>query len=99
MGSKKRSARAREVEAFRAGLDAAGMGDLFAAEEARREELAEKRDQARRQRSCERKNRYGSRHEAELAARASEAHGAPKLFCYKCPYCGGWHLTHQRPRG
>ena len=51
-------------------------------------------------RACGRKKRYETRAEAKKAAEASSRRrDAPKIFVYECPYCGGWHLTHRRPRG
>ena len=51
-------------------------------------------------RACGRKKRYETRVEARKAAeRNSRRKDAPKIFIYECPYCGGWHLTHRRPRG
>lgn len=33
---------------------------------------------------------------ARMAQRRScERHGSRDLHCYRCPYCGGWHLTHK----
>lgn len=44
-------------------------------------------------RVCGKKLRYGSKAEALASANCSVRHGAPTLRSYKCPYCGGWHLT------
>jgi hypothetical protein len=50
--------------------------------------------------ACTRKRRYASEAEAKKAAeRGSRRKDAPKIFVYRCEYCGGWHLTHHRPRG
>lgn len=50
-------------------------------------------------RACRRKKRYETRVEAQKAAeRSSKRKDAPKIFVYECPYCGGWHLTHRRPK-
>lgn len=50
-------------------------------------------------RACGRKNRYETRVEASKAAeRNSRRKDAPKIYVYECPYCGGWHLTHRRPK-
>lgn len=50
-------------------------------------------------RACGRKKRYETRIDARKAAeRSSRRKDAPKIFVYECPYCGGWHLTHHRPR-
>lgn len=51
-------------------------------------------------RACGRKRRYETRVEAVKAAeKSSRRKDAPKIFVYECPYCGGWHLTHRRPKG
>ena len=43
---------------------------------------------------------YETRVDARKAAeRSSRRKDAPKIFVYECPYCGGWHLTHRRPKG
>ena len=50
-------------------------------------------------RACGRKKRYETRVEAAKAAeKSSRRKDAPKIFVYECPYCGGWHLTHRRPK-
>lgn len=50
-------------------------------------------------RACGRKKRYETRVEASKAAeRSSRRKEAPKIYVYECPYCGGWHLTHRRPK-
>lgn len=50
-------------------------------------------------RACARKRRYATSVEAKKAAeKSSKRKDAPKLFVYECPYCGGWHLTHRKPR-
>ena len=79
MGSRKGSAKAKQIARFKAGLG--GMDDLFAKEEALR------------RKACESKNRYASRMEAEDAIRSCEEYGRRGLRCYKCPHCNGWHLT------
>lgn len=99
MGSRKQSAKARQVAAFKSqlggdgGAGGFGMDDLFAREDARRERAAEERDEALRWKACESKNRYVSRAEAEAAIFSCEEHGRRGLTCYKCSYCNGWHLT------
>lgn len=51
-------------------------------------------------RACGRKRRYETRVEAAKAAeKSSRRKDTPKIFVYECPYCGGWHLTHRRPKG
>lgn len=102
MGSRKRSARARQREEFEAGLGAAGLGAgvdaAFANERGRLDELAEQHEAALRHKACERKQRYDTRLDAERTARDCERHGSPKLSAYRCQYCGGWHLTHKQAR-
>lgn len=48
-------------------------------------------EQAHRQ--CGKKARYRSKIDALIAANRCTMRGAPKLRAYRCPYCGGWHLT------
>ena len=75
MGSKKRSAWQKQKAEFAASLG--GMDDLFASENARSQRHDEEREAAHRRKSCERKNRYASRYEAELTAAECAEHGAP----------------------
>lgn len=91
MGSRKRSARAREIAEFKAGLG--GMDDAFARERERQDEISARHEEALRQKACESKNRYASRAEAEENLAWCEAHGKRGLQVYRCPYCRGWHLT------
>lgn len=93
MGSKKRSAQRRQIAAFHEELGSLDLGDAFARERSRDRDLDERRDDARRQRSCERKQRYATRGEALDAIAACEEHGTRGLSCYRCSYCHGWHLT------
>lgn len=97
MGSRKPSANAKRISAFKAGLGSSD--DLFIREERRQGALEACREEARRERACERKKRYASRADAEEAARLCAEHGRRGLRCYKCSYCGGWHLTSKAPRG
>ena len=99
MGSKKQSARRREQAAFMAKLGDRGETDsLFEREAAREASDAERRDQALRAKACESKSRYASRAEAKATIASCERRGSPALYLYRCPYCGGWHLTHKRPK-
>lgn len=91
MGSRKGSAKAKQIARFKAGLG--GMDDLFDKEEALRDKRAQEKDAALRRKACESKNRYASRMEAEDAIRSCEEYGRRGLRCYKCPHCNGWHLT------
>lgn len=96
MGSKKRSAREKQKMAFLADLGNEDMGvsdSLFAVEDKRRDRMHAKHEEALRYKSCERKIRYNSRLEAQDAIAACAAHGRSGLTCYKCSWCGGWHLT------
>lgn len=92
MGSKKPSARARQVDKFKSELGD-GSGDIFAQEEARQKQAEEQREAERRHKSCETKKRYRTRDDAQEAIAACARHGTKGLSCYQCPYCKGWHLT------
>ncbi|MFR7750189.1 MAG: hypothetical protein ACLU1W_05360 [Collinsella sp.] len=65
MGSKKRAAWSKAKSEFLGAATGGDMGDLFAREDERRDALDAKRDEAWRYKSCERKNRYDTRAEAE----------------------------------
>lgn len=97
MGSRKRSARAKEISQFKSQLELGnlfnGENDIFAQEERRREERVRDKEAALRKKSCESKNRYMSRYDAEAAIASCAEHGTTGLHCYKCEYCNGWHLT------
>lgn len=93
MGSKKRSAWAKQAAEFKAGLDPYGMDDLFAREQERREDMTARHEAALREKACESKNRYASRAEAEENLAWCEARGTRGLSIYRCQYCNGWHLT------
>lgn len=97
MGSKKRSARAKEIAQFKSQLGSGdllgGENDIFAREDQRLEELAQAKEDALRHKACESKNRYMSRYDAEAAIASCEQYGTKGLKCYKCEFCGGWHLT------
>ena len=93
MGSRKRSARAKQVAEFKASLDAGGMEDVFAHEAQRRENMTARREAALREKACESKNRYASRAEAEENLAWCESRGVRGLSVYRCDYCNGWHLT------
>ena len=93
MTSKKRSALRKQREEFDRSLT--GMDDLFARAESGLSELSRTREASVRARSCERKNRYASRSEAEEAIEWCAAQGRRGLSYYRCEHCGGWHLTHR----
>lgn len=95
MGSRKRSARQRQTAQFREQLLGRddGLGAAFARERARDEGLEQCKEDLRRERSCESKQRYRSRSEAQDAIDACAEHGTVGLSCYRCSYCHGWHLT------
>ncbi|MDM8300900.1 hypothetical protein [Collinsella tanakaei] len=96
MSSRKPSAKAKQIAAFKA--QSGGLDDLFTREEQHREDLAAKRGEALYHKACASKNRYTTRAEAEETIRLCEAHGTRGLHCYKCDYCGGWHLTSKPQR-
>lgn len=101
MGSRKRSARARETGAFKSRIpseESAGSGGLSEREHERRERLDAEHDEHLRWKACEKKKRYATEGEARLAADACRRHGSRDLHVYRCPYCGGWHLTHKGKR-
>ena len=93
MTSKKRSAFRKQREEFESSF--ADMSDIFDRAEAGLDELSRTREASARARSCERKNRYASRAEAEEAIEWCAAQGRRDLSYYRCDYCGGWHLTHR----
>lgn len=103
VGSRKRSARKREIEAFKAEIDddpgaREAIDGAFEQEANRQLNDTLRREQAQRAKACESKARYATRAEAQATIAACERHGSPALYIYRCPYCGGWHLTHKRPR-
>jgi hypothetical protein len=91
MASHKRSALKRQRDAFEAELG--GMDDVFAQEERRRNTMDQELEEARRNKTCQSKNRYATRGEAEDAIAACAAYGTTGLYSYRCSYCKGWHLT------
>ncbi len=103
MASRKPSAKAKKLAQFNAALDDglgfenldvyAAFDDKFARERERTQRNEAERAGKRRARACDSKNRYASQWEAEQAADACAAHGAPALNVYRCQYCNGWHLT------
>ena len=98
MGSKKRSAWAKEKAQFGAQLEqAAGeLDDIFAGERHRVAADAARKEEALREKACASKNRYSSRAEAEDAIVACAQYGRSGLRCYRCEYCKGWHLTSRK---
>ena len=97
MGSHKKSALKAQRSAFEASLGDQ-LASTFEREGARREQAAPQREAQLRHKACERKKRYSSESEAKLAIRDCERHGSRDLHTYRCPYCGGWHLTHKPTR-
>ena len=65
MGSKKRAAWSKAKSEFLGAATGGDMSDLFAREDERRDALNAERDEAWRYKSCERKNRYDTRAEAD----------------------------------
>ena len=78
MGSKKRAAWSKAKSEFLGAATGGDMSDLFAREDERRDALNAERD---------------TRAEAEAVMADCENRGRRGLACYKCEYCGGWHLT------
>ena len=66
---------------------------VYARESKRMQEAADRKEAARREKSCTSKNRYATKHDAEAAAFACADYGTKGLSVYQCPYCKGWHLT------
>ena len=99
MGSKKRSAWARQKAEFNARLGGSDGGfsdefaDVFAAEDRRRREADVQREAALREKACASKNRYTTLAEAQENIAWCERQGTRGLHAYRCPYCDGWHLT------
>ncbi|WP_130811107.1 hypothetical protein [Olsenella sp. Marseille-P4559] len=91
MGSRKRSARAKERARFLSGLG--GMDDVFAEEEAHQRKAEDEKEEARLMKACLSKQRYATRQEAEETAALCAQHGTHGLAVYRCSHCGGWHLT------
>ena len=91
MGSRKPSANAKRVQQFKSQLG--GLDVLFASEHRREERLSADKEAAFRRKSCESKNRYASKSEAQLAIASCAEYSTVKLSVYRCPYCDGWHLT------
>ena len=79
MGSKKRAAWSKAKSEFLGAATGGDMSDLFAREDERRDALDAERDEAWRYKSCERKNRYDTRAEAEavMTAKTADAAGWP----------------------
>ena len=96
MGSRKPSAKAKQVAAFRSQL--ADLSDPFVREETRRKRISREKEAALRKKACESKNRYSSQSEARVVIEECAAHGTTGLHAYRCPYCDGWHLTSKPPR-
>lgn len=93
MGSRKRSAKEKQIAEFKQQLSADSMDDAFEREERHREKRAQEKEAALRYKACESKNRYSCKSEAEAAIAACAEHGTTGLHCYRCPHCNGWHLT------
>lgn len=50
-------------------------------------------------RTCTGKRRYADLYAAKQAAHDMLITKRRVLFAYECPFCGGYHLTHQKRRG
>lgn len=91
MVSRKRSALKRQSARFEAGLDS--FDDVFARESERTRRTEQHKEAALRQKACSSKKRYSTRAQAQDAIVSCAEHGTTGLHCYRCEYCGGWHLT------
>ena len=91
MGSRKRSARAKEREKFLSSLGS--MDNVFTKEETHQRNAGDEKEEARLMKACLSKQRYATRQEAEEIAALCAQHGTYGLEVYRCPYCRGWHLT------
>ncbi|OUP09811.1 hypothetical protein B5F33_04285 [Collinsella sp. An2] len=97
MTSRKPQARARQRSEFM--HDVGDLDALFSAGRRGLNELDARREEAHYEKACGLKKRYDSRADALAAIDACAAHGRRGLSCYKCSYCGGWHLTSHPQRG
>ncbi len=94
--SRKPSANMKKVAAFKSQLSDPSfdaMDDIFAREERRSERREVEREKTLYKKSCTSKNRYVSKADAQEAISLCEERGQRGLYCYKCHYCNGWHLT------
>lgn len=97
MTSRKPSARARQIAAFKAETE--DFGNAFGRERERTRELEQHREEALYEKACASKMRYATKGEALAAIARCEVRGTRGLTCYRCSYCGGWHLTsHHYPK-
>jgi hypothetical protein len=49
--------------------------------------------------NCEKKDKYDTREQAELAARVQmQQFVTGKIYVYQCPVCSLWHFTSKPPR-
>ena len=92
MTSRKRSARQKQVEAFKAQLSS-DLDGVFSRAQAERSAAESRREEAYRSKSCSSKNRYATRWDAQEAIALCAEHGRTGLTYYRCDFCGGWHLT------
>ena len=95
MVSRKRSAQAKRVAAFKESLydGGAGADAAFERERVQSEERARQHEAALRRKACESKNRYACESDARAAIQSCADHGTTGLHAYRCPYCKGWPLT------
>lgn len=65
----------------------------------RKREIAQRKEQNKgipgARRMCTRKVRYPTAEAAAMGASYCMNNGSPDLAVYRCPLCGGWHLTHR----
>ena len=92
MTSRKRSARQKQVQAFKEQLSS-DVDGAYARAERERSAAEGRREAAYRSKSCESKNRYATEWDAREAIASCAEYGRTGLSCYRCEFCGGWHLT------
>lgn len=61
-------------------------------------EQALHRRAGKRYRSCARKSRYMTLHEAELNRERQQRQGKVTLYVYPCEFCQGFHLSKSPPK-
>ncbi len=97
MSSKKPAANAKRIQMFKTQLrDTYDESDPFTSEKIRLAKDSEQREAIKRKKTCESKNRYMSRIDAQEAIDLRAEHGIHNLHYYQCPYCNGWHITSKK---
>ena len=92
MGSKKRAAWSKAKSEFLGAATGGDMSDLFAREDERRDALDAERDEPGATSRASAKT-VTTRAPRPRQLWPTAKRGRRGLACYKCEYCGGWHLT------